>query len=356
MKKTLTVNLGGTVFHIDEDAYQLLDDYLSNLRLHFRKEEGAEEIVTDIENRISELFIEKTNEGAQVITIIHVEEVIERMGKPEELAGNDNDSQSYSYSSYSGNPTTGTRRRLYRNPDDTMLGGVCSGLAAYLGWDATLVRLLMLVLLFGSIGTMTLIYLACWLMIPKANTAAEKLSMRGEEVTIENIGKTVTDGFERISKGVNDFVDSGKPRTFLQRLADALVTVAGVILKACLILFAIVFSPVLLLLAVLFVSLIVAAITALIGGGAALFSLLPSLSFVPSTVAPAIVIVSCTAGTLLVGVPLAGLVYALLRMAFNWKPMTPAVRWTLVVLWLLAAVVFMFTLAQMNWQLPSLHF
>ena len=58
MKKTLTVNLGGTVFHIDEDAYRLLDNYLCNLRLHFRKQEGAEEIVNDIENRISELFAE----------------------------------------------------------------------------------------------------------------------------------------------------------------------------------------------------------------------------------------------------------------------------------------------------------
>ena len=70
MKKTLTVNLGGTVFHIDEDAYRLLDNYLCNLRLHFRKQEGAEEIVNDIENRISELFAEKLSAGSQVITRI----------------------------------------------------------------------------------------------------------------------------------------------------------------------------------------------------------------------------------------------------------------------------------------------
>ena len=76
MKKTLTVNLGGTVFHIDEDAYRLLDNYLCNLRLHFRKQEGAEEIVNDIENRISELFAEKLSAGSQVITIAYVEEVI----------------------------------------------------------------------------------------------------------------------------------------------------------------------------------------------------------------------------------------------------------------------------------------
>lgn len=85
MKKTLTVNLGGTVFHIDEDAYRLLDNYLCNLKLHFRKQEGAEEIVNDIENRISELFAEKLAAGSQVITIADVEEVIARMGKPEDF-------------------------------------------------------------------------------------------------------------------------------------------------------------------------------------------------------------------------------------------------------------------------------
>lgn len=358
MKKTLTVNLGGTVFHIDEDAYQLLDEYLSNLRLHFRKQEGAEEIVTDIENRISELFLEVVNEGAQVITIAHVEAVIERMGKPEELAGSNDDSSNNSHSDYFGKQTgsTGPQRRLYRNPDDTILGGVCGGIAAYLGWDVTLVRLVMLVLLFFSAGTMTVIYLVCWLVIPKAETAAEKLSMRGEEVTVENIGKTVTDGFDKVSKGVNDIVNSDKPRTFFQKLADILVTVAGFILKACLILFAIVFSPVLFILAVVFVALVIAAIATVVGGGAALLSLLPTLTWMPETVAPAIVIVSCIAGTLMAGIPLAGLVYLILRMVFNWKPMSSGVQWTLVALWLVAVVVFIFTLAQMNWQFPLIYF
>ena len=85
MKKTLTVNLGGTVFHIDEDAYRLLDNYLCNLKLHFRRQVGADEIVNDIELRISELFLEKLTAGSQVITITDVEEVINRMGKPEEM-------------------------------------------------------------------------------------------------------------------------------------------------------------------------------------------------------------------------------------------------------------------------------
>ena len=85
MKKTVTANLGGSVFHIDEDAYQLLDKYLSNLRIHFQKEEGSEEIMNDFEMRFAELFNERIRLGYEVITIEQVEDVIKRMGKPEEI-------------------------------------------------------------------------------------------------------------------------------------------------------------------------------------------------------------------------------------------------------------------------------
>ena len=85
MKKTLTINLGGIVYHIDDDAYRLLDNYLSNLKHYFRKQEGAEEIVDDIEMRIAELFAEKVTEGKQVITVSDVEEIIARVGKPEDF-------------------------------------------------------------------------------------------------------------------------------------------------------------------------------------------------------------------------------------------------------------------------------
>lgn len=122
MKKTLTVNLGGTVYHIDEDAYILLDNYLNNLRYHFRKDEGAEEIVRDIESRIAELFDEALRGGLQVITIKEVEEVIARMGKPEELNGEEDGNPSASNSKTFDSESTETRRRLFRNPDDRITG------------------------------------------------------------------------------------------------------------------------------------------------------------------------------------------------------------------------------------------
>lgn len=355
MKKTLTVNLGGTVFHIDEDAYKLLDQYLNNLRLYFRKQEGAEEIVIDIENRISELFAEKVATGSQVISINFVEEVIERMGKPEEVAGVEEDSHSSAgnrYSANSGREYTYTSKRLYRNPDDKMLGGVISGLAAYLGWDATLLRLIILVLIVCGVGTPIPIYIICWLIIPEATTAAEKLSMRGEAVTVENIGKTVKDGFEKVSNGVNDYVKSGKPRTFLQQLGDGLVTVIGIFLKVCLVIAAIVFSPVLFVLVIVFVSLLIAMIGVAIGGGAILFEMLPFVDWSFISGSPVVSLTTSITGIIAVGVPLAALVFILLRQVFNWKPMATGLKWTLVILWVVSIVLFLLGLNELNWEIP----
>lgn len=352
MKKTLTVNLGGTVFNIDDDAYRLLDNYLSNLKMHFRKEAGADEIVDDIERRISELFAEKLSAGLQVITIADVEEVIARMGKPEDMEmGEESDGSAsgstytgsgYGSGSWSGSSATDSdspRRRLYRNPDDKMLGGVISGLAAYLGWDVTLLRLLLLVILICGYGTLIPVYIVCWLVIPEARTAAEKLSMRGEAVTVENIGKTVTDGFEKVSNGVNDYMRSDKPRTFLQKMGDAFVMVAGWLLKLCLVIFAIICSPVLFAFGIAFVVLLFVAIMVAVGGGAALLSLFPMADIVlPAS--PLSAIVMYIAGILLVGIPLVSLVWAIFSQVFKWQPMNTGLKWTLVILWIVSAACF----------------
>lgn len=348
MKKTLTVNLGGTVFHIDEDAYRLLDNYLSNLKIHFRKEAGADEIIDDIERRISELFAEKLTAGSQVITIIDVEEVIARMGKPEDMEA-ENDSEPSV-----GNATRTTiHRRLYRNPDDKLLGGVISGMAAYLGWDVTLLRLLLLVVLICGVGTLIPVYIVCWLVIPEARTAAEKLSMRGEAVTVENIGKTVTDGFEKVANGVNDYMKSDKPRTFLQKLGDALVMVAGWFFKICLVIFAIICSPILFVFGVVFVALLFAAVMVAIGGGAALISMFPTFDVILPT-SPLSAIVMYIAGILLVGIPLVSLVWAIFSQIFKWQPMASGLKWTLVILWIVSAAVFGICFAMQGATFPIL--
>lgn len=358
MKKTLTVNLGGIVFHIDEDAYRLLDEYLCNLRLYFRKQEGAEEIVNDMENRISELFQEKVDEGTQVINITFVEEIIARMGKPEELAGmeeeaktNENTSSKYSQSAYTG--TMGGQKRLYRNPDDKILGGVMSGLAAYLGWDVTLLRLIAVVLLVGGLGTLVVVYIVCWLIIPEARTAAEKLNMRGQPVTMENIGKTVTDGFEKASRDVNDFINSDKPRNFIQKLADVLVAIVGFLLKACLLVFAVIFAPVVIILLFVVILLIITALVNGLGAGTFLYDLLPLSDWAVVSASPMTAIIACISMVILTVIPLICLLRLILRQFFNWKPMNIGLKWSLLAFWIAGLVVFLISFAELNWQLPN---
>lgn len=356
MKKTLTVNLGGTVFHIDEDAYWLLDNYLCNLRLHFGKQEGAEEIVTDIENRISELFTEKTTAGLQVITIAEVEEVIARMGKPEDFGEETEEEEDHNTDRQTGTQQgASTRRRLYRNPDNKMLGGVISGMATYFNWDVTLLRLIMLVILVFGYGTLIPIYLVFWLIIPEARTAAEKLSMRGEDVTVENIGKTVTNGFERMADDVNSYINSNKPRSFLKRLGDVLVSIAGFFLKACLVFLVIVFSPVLFSLAIVFIALIIAAIAIAIGNGTVLYHMLPSIDWSPLiSTSPMVTIVGSIAGVILVAIPLSGITFVILRQIFNWSPMASGLKWSLLTVWILALIIFIVNLSYLGCQYPFL--
>ncbi|MBB3895859.1 PspC domain-containing protein [Bacteroides pyogenes] len=357
MKKTLTVNLGGTVYHIDEDAYRLLDNYLNNLRLHFRKQQGANEIVDDMENRISELFSERISLSKQVITVSDVEEVIARMGKPEDLAdaesGDEPGENPKEKGKRQNNDRSGGSRRCFRDPDNKMLGGVAAGLAAYLGWDVTVVRLLMIALIFLPYFPMVIIYLVCWLLIPEARTAAEKLSMRGEAVTVENIGKTVTDGFERMADGVNNYMRSDKPRTLLQKIGDAFVAVVGFILKLFLIALLIVCFPVLFVLAILFVALVIAIISIAIGGGALLLEWIPTINWEPlASISPIMTVVGTMGGVLFIGIPLVGLAYSILRQLFHWQPMGSVLKWSLFILWVTGLVLCIINLSALGWQLP----
>lgn len=353
MKKTLTVNLGGTVFHIDEDAYQLLDKYLSNLRIHFRKEEGSEEIMNDFEMRISELFNERVRLGHEVITIEHVEEVIKRMGKPEEIfeeeeTGSKKEEQKGR--NFQENEAPGGKKRLMRDPDNRVLGGVAGGLAAYMSWDITAIRLIMILLLFVPYLPVVILYIILWLVMPMAHTAADKLIMRGKNVTLENIGKTVTDGFEKVSNNVNDYISSEKPRSFLQKLADLFVSVIGFILKFVAILFGIITLPILLLIAFI---LIIATI-AIIGGGAGLLYHLTPFSGLDYFFSGAIPTYQAVFGSmscvLLIGIPIIALLYALCGQLFKLKAMSSPVKWSLVVLWIVALVVFSICAYHSNWQ------
>ena len=333
MKKTYNINLGGIVFHIDEDAYELLDKYLSNLRIHFSKEEGAEEIVHDMELRISELFSERLNEKKQVVTLKDVEEIIAQMGKPEEFS-DDTTQDTNEYIKEEKTP-----KRLFRDPDNKVIGGVCSGIAAYFGWDVTILRILLIILAFpifwnGAfiIKGIVLFYIIAWIIIPEANTATDKLSMKGMKVNVENIGKTVTDGFEK----VNDYVKSDKPRSILHKIGEAIVSVVGFLVKAVLVIAAICFTPVLFILLVVCFSLLMAAIGVIGSLPAFFYHSMPVVDWSVVTSSPVPTTLLAVSGILVIGIPIVGFIHFLMSTFGGWKAMPFAARMTLLVLWLIA--------------------
>jgi phage shock protein PspC (stress-responsive transcriptional regulator) len=342
MKKTLTVNLGGIVFHIDEDAYQLLDNYLSNLRIHFSREEGSDEIMNDFEARISELLNERLKSGFQVISIEHIEEIIRRMGKPEEIfvgEGKEQPAEEKRNAPFP-EPAVKVKKRLMRDPDDCMLGGVLSGLAAYFGYGATTVRLVWIALLVLPIPVpMLIIYLILWLVIPKAKTAADKLIMRGENVNLANIGKTVTDSFDKVALQANDYLRSDAPRSALQKIADFIMSVIGTCLKIGAVLTGIILIPFLLLIIFVLVVIVFALIAGSIGS---LFVGVPwlgeNIEFFQHIPGYLSVLLSL-GGILLLGIPLVALTYLFGGKLLKLKPMSSGFKWGLIILWLIALII-----------------
>ena len=144
MNKTFNINLGGIVFHVDVNAYELLDKYLRNLRNYFRSEKGGEEIVNDIEFRISELFTERLNENKQVISMNDVEEMIAQLGNPEEITGYETNEKEME----------GPKTKVFSfDTDKKLIGGLCAGIADYFGWNVWLIRVLMCLLTCYSLTT-----------------------------------------------------------------------------------------------------------------------------------------------------------------------------------------------------------
>lgn len=201
MKTTITINLGGIVFHIDDDAYEMLHTYLIAIEKQFTSDEERQEVMSDIEARLSELFTETLNEKRDVIMKDDVSKVIEIMGEPKEFSGDEanNKSSKSSKQTKRKNMYNRNSKKMYRDPDNRILGGVCSGLSAYFNVDPIVFRIIFILISLGM-GSGLIIYIILWIVIPEASTTAQKLEMRGEPITIENIKKAVREEFENVKK------------------------------------------------------------------------------------------------------------------------------------------------------------
>lgn len=205
MNKTFNINLGGYPFSIDEDAFNYIQNYLKTIERHFSASEGCDEILYDIEVRMAELFQEHLR-GRAIVSMKEVDEVIRIMGKPEDFGAEPMEDPGFTSSRKSHEHSRiNTGKRLFRNPYDKKVGGVCSGIAAYFGVeDPIWIRLMFATSLFmGGFGLIA--YVILWALVPEAVTSADKLSMRGEPATIENIAKMVEKELTEFGYKINEW-------------------------------------------------------------------------------------------------------------------------------------------------------
>ncbi len=187
MKKTLQVNIGGFAFSVDEESYQIIDKYLDSLKRYYGAQAEGAEILEDIEERMGELLAERCGQE-NVVTPADARYAIGILGSPAAIEGGEA-------------AETGTAaaskaiKRLYRNPDGKIIGGVCSGLAAYLNWDVTLIRIVLALAEIGmlfwgeAIFVIPLLYAVCWIAMPLADTVQKQCEMRGEQISAAGISQ-----------------------------------------------------------------------------------------------------------------------------------------------------------------------
>ena len=350
MRKTLNINLGGLAFIIDENDFELLHNYLETLKRRFSNETERDEIMNDIEARIAEMLNQKLAGRKEVVSVEDVQSVMNIMGKPEDIAGEETTTASSSTSSSSSSSTSYSipgapvSRKLFRDPDDAKVGGVISGLCHYFGInDPVWVRIAALILIAFTGGSIIIFYLLLLVIVPKADTAAEKLQMKGEPVNISTIEKEIKDAAGKAKESVHQFV---KDQNFFERLGHLIISIASVVLK--------VFAVFVLCVAM------VSLIGVLLGyGGFYLWGTSPSM------LGAAHLLVEKTSSITIFGIgfllfcatPFIALVYVALRALIGKSSSVPWLKWSLLGAWVLGLILLMVSAYQigMGFKTQSTH-
>jgi len=346
MKNNIRVNINGVIFNIDEDAHLLLSAYLDRLRFHFGNGQSADEIILDIEAGIAEMFIERKGEDT-VVNKELVEEVIKSMGEPNEIS-DEEEPTTYSepeYTSRSGR----IKRKLYRDEDNKVVGGVAGGLSVYFDMDVIWIRLAFVLLTI--FGMSILVYIVLWIVIPRATTTAQKLEMRGEEVTLENIKRTIRDEYDDIAESLNNIKDKHFKKkkgelTIFEKIAHVIIRILGGIIKF-------IGSFIGIILAFVALILIIAIVPTFIGGGVFLFSIIPGitmfsfsefLNVFTSNSTEVSLIVNSLAMVLLI--PLIALVYQGIKLIFGIRYNNKIIGITLFTLWITGVLLLGFSITR----------
>ncbi|MCF6241371.1 MAG: PspC domain-containing protein [Bacteroidales bacterium] len=242
MKKTVRININGLIFNLDEDAYQKLSKYLDAIRHMFRNPSEANEVISDVESRIAELFQQRVSSRKEVINIKDIEAIIEIMGKPDDFGEYIEDTEEQATNTENRSKLSfKSSRRFYRDPDKKVLSGVAAGLGAYFGIDPVIVRVIFIIITM-MFGASMFIYILLWIIIPEAKTTTQKLEMRGEPVNLGNIEKTIKEQYKEVKEGFSQWQNSESYERFRNNIGEILKfagKIGLIALKVFLVIFAI---------------------------------------------------------------------------------------------------------------------
>ncbi len=237
MKKSISVSLGGLVFNIEEVAYEMLNTYLESIRQRIPDAAEREEVLEDIESRIAEIFHGLVNDAKTVITESDIQEVIAIMGSPEAYSMDDSENTTGQAESGKAHQTDSgstyrdtTQRRLFRDDDEGIIGGVAAGVSHYFGVSPTLIRAIFVILAIVG-GSGILIYILLWLVVPQANTTADKLQMNGQHVNLGNIKEHLRKMKDKVSEKANSQEFRDKIKQTVDKGVKATAGIGNVVSK-----------------------------------------------------------------------------------------------------------------------------
>ena len=333
MKKTFTINVSSIIFHIDDDAYEILQQYLVLISNKYSGTNEGKEIIADIEARIAELFTEKIGASKQVINVDDVNSVIDILGKPDEFEDDENQNED---SKKTKQKIASIGRRLFRDPDNRKIGGVCGGLGAYFSADPVIFRIIFIIATIFY-GGGPLIYFILWIAVPLAKTTAEKLQMRGENITVSNIEKSIIEELNEVKNKFKNFKYS-KQYSQTKSIFHQLLSIVGNFLN-------IVFKIIIIIVGISFI--ISGIVILFVFAGGTIFDNsfffppawgnfdYPPLELLYLIADPIVVNLLFLGITLLIAIPVLAILFAGIKMIFKFKSNNKLIGVTAISLWLL---------------------
>ncbi|HEX7367856.1 MAG TPA: PspC domain-containing protein [Pelobium sp.] len=338
MNKTIIINISGVIFHIEEDAYELLKSYMDDIKKHFGNYKDSFEIVSDIESRVAEMLSEMLlAENKQVIVIADVASIIQRMGKASDFERMEDEQYAADFAT-----ERKPAKKLFRDTEDRFVGGVCAGIAHYFDVAPKWMRLAF-VLMFIFYGFGFLIYGILWLVMPRAITRAEKMEMKGEKINLLSFQKNFEDEINAVTTNFKNVGSSvpllGKIASFIRDLTDSLLRFVGTTGRAAVK----VIGVLLVIILGIFLTIAFVLLMVFLGyaGNADIATIFP-LNIINEPLRPIIFI--CT--FLVAVIPLISLIFLLLRLIFNNQVAPKNTYLLLACVWVLAVATGIFFAAK----------